>query len=406
MGGTASSCDSAPGQFTLTDLKDLPIGQTKEMSSGCGPDIGGTQVGSCYDQLRGKGFGWPNNGEFGWGGTGNSCSLCSFNYGCECAGGVGGKRGTVTRTNFNGNPTKCCTSPSNKWWDGTGATPLDTDKTCHPDSKDYAKTYCDQYMATYCATDNNAGNTQCSKWAVAAVNRGSEIANNIMSNYCSQGTNYGTPACQTWVKATLGKPSLKYAGDSALSAYCQNNSTDPKCACQNPPQNVTSLQKILTTPKVCWYEPCKTDSTQYLSAKDQDILTGSACAGVTCQINAGDVSVADSSQTKTNIVNKCGTQLDTSALNSPPSGGSGSPPSGGSGSPPSGGSGSPTGSGGSDDSDDLDKPSGSNTPAEAESNNKMLLFGGGGIISSSSLCMCCIIIIVIVFVMMQKKKSD
>lgn len=396
MGGTASSCDSSPSKFTLTQLYNqpghLPIDQTAEMTSGCGSDIGGPTAGDCLDTLKSKGFGWPNNGEFEWGGRGNNCSLCSFNYGCECAGGIGGRRGTVKRIHFSGDPTKCCTTPSSKWWDGTGTTPNeDTDKTCDPDSKDFNKTYCDATMNTYCQ-GNNITSAQCQDWVTKSVNAGRGVASTVMNTYCSQGANYKNPTCQNWVSALRGKAgtSIATAADNALMSYCQNNPTDPNCACEQPPQNVTAVQELMTLPKVCWYTPCKNTggSQTYITAAD--IETRNHCVSTTCYIQAGDINIQDSKNVSINMSNQCKTELLKPGIGSIPEdqpAGTSAPPSiGGSDVPPS--SNGPT-----------------STPPKAASNNNTLLLGGGGILGLSS-CSIFFIIIIVIIVMMMRKKEE
>lgn len=113
MGGTCSK-GVYPGKFTLADLKDLTKGETKQMNKGCGPLLADSSIaGSNYDMLKKQGFGWPDNGEFEYGGVGDECNMCSLieGYGCECQGSgekVVGKRGVVKRVAFKGDLTECC----------------------------------------------------------------------------------------------------------------------------------------------------------------------------------------------------------------------------------------------------------------------------------------------------------
>lgn len=77
-------------QFSLKDLADVYVGDSKQMNKGCGPHVDGTQDGSGYAWMKNRGFGWPENGEFEWGGPGKVVGLCSDiggGYGCECSGG-------------------------------------------------------------------------------------------------------------------------------------------------------------------------------------------------------------------------------------------------------------------------------------------------------------------------------
>ena len=103
MGSGISSCGTHPKAYSLNDLKDLEINKTKQQNKGCCPNIGGAQDGGGQDRCLAKGFSWPNNGEFEWGGLGTSCNMCSdtSSYGCDCSGSaIGGKRPKVKRTAF------------------------------------------------------------------------------------------------------------------------------------------------------------------------------------------------------------------------------------------------------------------------------------------------------------------
>jgi len=413
MGGTASSCDSAPGQFKITDLKDLKIGDTKEMSTGCGPTIDGTQGGSCLDQLKNKGFSWPDNGEFDWGGRGSNCSLCSFNYGCECAGGIAGSRGTVKRTAFNGDATACCTATQA----ATGNTVLNG-KTCNPDSKDFNKTFCDQAMQKYCGNSSNTANPTCQKWITAAVARKLPAVNDILKTYCSQGTNYANTTCQNWASDLKAKDPASTSIDDALQAYCQSNPTDPNCACVAPSANATTAASMMTSPLACWYKPClSVTSDNYLTstlASDK-----SNCSSTLCQLNDSDIVLANNTLS---FKNTCGNSLVQSSYRpSPPAApkvpitppvSSGTPPV----TPPVSGT-PPVTPPVSSGTPPVTPPSGtppspspslspSSTQEESKSDNTMLYFGGGGLSVCISLSICCIIIMFIIFMMMGKKKTS
>jgi len=146
------SANGYPRRFSLDELADLGIGNTVQMNTGCGPDIEGIGVGSGYDALVTKGFGWPDNGEFAWSGLGDMCGMCSDpinGYGCDkCPPdeSVPGRRGTVQRVAYKGNPLLCCAS-QNKLVGGY---------TCDPKYlNQYRDATCDAMMFEYCAKPNS-----------------------------------------------------------------------------------------------------------------------------------------------------------------------------------------------------------------------------------------------------------
>ena len=233
-------------KFTLQELADLKINQTKEMQEGCGPCIDGANGGSCYDMLMRRGFGFPDNGEFTWGGLGRDCIMCSDavdGYGCDnCGGdeGIGGCRGTVKRVAYNGNPTKCCINKECF---------VDGKYTCDPKYlKDYSDSGCDDVMLEYCKNGNREKDV-CMDWVKKSIKEGRTVANKDMINYCSK--NFGSKACQNWCSATRStnndngnNKSMKYVCDKAVISYCKNNKNDPNCECINSSNSVFRIKNI------------------------------------------------------------------------------------------------------------------------------------------------------------------
>lgn len=292
---------SCPGSISLNTLKNTGVGQTYEVTSGCCPSIVGAGAGSGLAYCQSKGLSWPNNGEFSFGGLGNQCSMDAFNYGCAKQGGIIGQHATILRNNFGADITKCCTTASSNV--------IIDNLTCNPDSKKFSKDFCDATMQTYCSQNNyaNTASRACQDWAVGAVTAGRPVANNIMSTYCSQGNNYTNDACQGWVSAVRNNSTMRGAADIAITAYCQNNSGDPNCGCMNPPQNVTSIENLMTSSKACWYKPCQNlNNDNYITSTLKDAKDN--CVSTVCQINAGDIQVSGSGNA-VNFTNSCATQI-------------------------------------------------------------------------------------------------
>ena len=103
---------------SLIELADKKLNQPI-VYDGCVPDIGGGQPGSGLDRFKGgNSCGsncYPNNGEFEWAGLGESCKMCSgvvSGYGCTCptTSSVGGRKPTIKRIAYRGDPARCCAS--------------------------------------------------------------------------------------------------------------------------------------------------------------------------------------------------------------------------------------------------------------------------------------------------------
>ena len=58
--GKCGDENTKPYKFTLDELADVAIDDTKEMIRGCGPNADGTHETWLYN----RGWGWPDNGEF------------------------------------------------------------------------------------------------------------------------------------------------------------------------------------------------------------------------------------------------------------------------------------------------------------------------------------------------------
>jgi len=126
--GIRKTTITKPGAFTQAHLASRSGGNL-QYPTGCTAEISGTAAGSGFSYCVNKGFSWPENGEYNWGGYHGDCNMCIFNYGYErgshkpagypdrtgqvpylsCASGApSGARCSVKRIAYNGDPTSCC----------------------------------------------------------------------------------------------------------------------------------------------------------------------------------------------------------------------------------------------------------------------------------------------------------
>ncbi len=227
--GNCESSQSYPRKTQLDELINTGIGEKYESPFGCGPDIDGIQAGSGYQQLANKGFEWPQNGEFIWGGLGSRCSMCSNvpSYGCGCVvnPSIGGRRGTIERVAYKGNPSNCCISQN----------ALDGDYTCDPKYKNLDSGICDASLTDYCSKDDNIISKQiCKNWSSKKPNE----SRNIMLDFCKKDNNMNRTECKDFC---FNNPGLC---DQAVGEYCSRNPTDTEfCGCFNIPDNLKTLTK-------------------------------------------------------------------------------------------------------------------------------------------------------------------
>ena len=289
----------APRKFTLSELTDLPIGGKREMASGCGPSISGAQGGSGYSKLLGKGFGWPANNEFAWGGLGSSCTMngWTWKYGCEAGSGVGGRRGTVSRVGYRGDPASCCRAQSRTIGNNT----------CNPKYTDnFAGAACDVHMDAYCK-GSTLGSTICQRWVNEALTKERSLPNSNLKNYCSIDKNFANSTCQKWCDKTRHINSMNGACDQVVASYCKKYPEDDRCKCIAPPKNITRVQTMIPSSKTCWYTPCK-------NLSNDNFITSSMrnqkknCATTVCNVEAGDITVSGDNN-EVSFKNECVTTL-------------------------------------------------------------------------------------------------
>lgn len=298
-------CDSKGKSraFTLEELQDLPVGERREMGKGCGPRIEGTQGGSCFSQLVRRGFSWPDNGEFSWGGMGSACNMCSDiknGYGCDnCTGGkaIGGKRGTVKRIAFTGDITECCKQQKN----------IINGHTCDPKYiTNYQDDICDTTMSQYC-NGETLTTQECQKWVNTALDKSRSSPNVNLKDYCSIGQNFATQTCQRWCDKTKNIQSMAGECDQTVQTYCKNNVNDPLCTCLNPPANITKAEGLIASAKVCWYRACKDlTNDNYITSTMRDQKKN--CVTTVCSIDVGDIQISGKDN-KIDFKNDCASNI-------------------------------------------------------------------------------------------------
>lgn len=239
--GSCGGDDTKPYKFSLQDLQDMKVDDTKEMPQGCGPNIGGQGDGSGYDWLIHRGFGWPDNNEFEWGGLGGDCGLCSdvgSGYGCECSGdkAIGGKRGKVRRKAFKGDPTKCCFAN----FGGRGSASIVDGNTCDFDYRDPSSTACTNVYRDYCKSSNKIIDDYKCK---SLSNSNSTLYNQLMKEYCNKNvSNSLKNQCLDWCKSNSTECTvLNLQTDCAKYGFCENNDSK-KCGRDCTRQNVVDIQ--------------------------------------------------------------------------------------------------------------------------------------------------------------------
>jgi hypothetical protein len=233
--GKCGGDDKKPYVFTLQELVDVGVGDTKEMTRGCGPNLGGTGGGSGYDMLKNKGFGWPENGEFEWGGLGNDCGLCSVDYGCECAGGdaIGGKRGQVKRVKYLGDKQACCLRNAGQ---SKNAVQTVNGTTCDPMYRDPSSSECTAVIKDYCNSGANkiVNDPLCRN----LVNTNGTVYNRLMSEFCNASMeNADTNECIEWCASN--------------STLCTKLNTKTDCEKYSIQKNLCSPQAITDVVTKC-----------------------------------------------------------------------------------------------------------------------------------------------------------
>ena len=235
------------GKFSLTDLQNLGLNQTKDSSSGCVPNFPTSR-----STAESNGFGYPNNGEFDYSDTGAPCNMCAFSYGDDsCTGAIGspiiaGHRPAVIRKSFHGDPTNCC--QTGNLLDSSG-------NTCDPIYQNSDN--CTTALTNYCNNTDNVSSAKCSGFI---QKHGKDQFLDTINAYCKKGDNVKGTFCQT----------MKNAGtDQIVTDYCKANPNDNSfCGCYNLSSDYVSIidqlaAKGQTLTPWCSLKTCATNSIAY-----------------------------------------------------------------------------------------------------------------------------------------------
>jgi hypothetical protein len=220
--GQPGNCGNGirPYKFSLDDLKDVAKGSDKQMEKGCGyGDFDVTNEGN----LREKGFGWPENGEFEYGGRGDNCNLCDGEYGCECnqTNHVPGKRGKVRRRQYKADPKECCLANM----ESKDKTKTIGDYTCDPTYRNPGNTECGNYYSDYCKESNNLFNPNCQ----ALKNTNSSLYNILMTEKCNTNEHYKNNTCLAWCNEAESNSCTMLNSSNRCEEY---QITEPECTLQ------------------------------------------------------------------------------------------------------------------------------------------------------------------------------
>lgn len=259
--GNIGKCGERPYKFTLNDLKDVNIDDSKEMPKGCGPDTHENQ-----EWLKKRGFGWPDNDEFQWGGLGGGCGLCSNideGYGCECHGGdaIVGKRGRVKRIHYKADPKDCCLANM----EGKDKNAIIGSYTCHPDNRNPGHTSCSNIYRDYCKESDNLFNPNCQ----ALKNTNSSIYNQLMQEKCNTEEHYNSSMCRNWCSTNKSLCTMLDTTNKCV----QYKITDPECTEQkvSEVQNLCKTYKIIEGLDDLGYYPCNLNGIKLLEDNCKEV---------------------------------------------------------------------------------------------------------------------------------------
>lgn len=290
---TLANHGSYPIKETLESLYRIQnIGNAEESPQGCG------NAGFIEESLKRKGWEWPNNGEFQYGGQGSACKMCTktSDYGCDCTGAdnILGYRGKIKRVAFKGDHTKCCIN-RNKFQDGF---------TCDPRDLKYENGTCDDVMPKYCEVgDRSLNDPACITYMNTGGNANSGETLARMKAACSQGDNFTTPACQSYFKKYA-----QYEGDEIYNAYCAAHPDETVfCACRNykqlfdSPQLATLFEGINSARPECNIKECAASSLAYHTAD----MERRQCAPQTLNVCGMNINVNDKAQVTDDTTFQC-----------------------------------------------------------------------------------------------------
>jgi len=298
MGNIQTRCQDnrRPQKLTLQQLLEkapnINDHYDAKDANACGPRVPGEGEGSLKLAVLQQGFGWPDNGEFAWGGYGSSCNYCIGQAGCVCNGGAVGVTPVVKRVAYKGDPTNCCRSQSK----------LDGGTTCDPKWKGLENGNCDDPMRAFCAVDDRIITDQgCITWR---DKRNDDVpgVREMVEAACRRGSNMrDNNECQNF----FHKSDNRVIGDAIYRDYCSAHMDDVEwCACQNWKQLFTSqklkdyMDSVSALPE-CYVSACAGNTKAY---KTLDMKTEDKCPNTVLNICDTSITVYDNAQVKENKI--------------------------------------------------------------------------------------------------------
>lgn len=275
-----------PKKYNIADEDILNLLPGKEILD-TGACVNTMAPAGSYDNRCRKLYGrscYPENGEFSFSSTGDSCNMCNNmadGYGCGCdsvaiangkkvkfqrkAGSAGYKapaleccrqrNGILSNGNRIYNNTLTCDP---KYGNQTGpackdnldvinfckksSTNVQQEEVClaiieDPNYQDIGtKT---NILDRYCnESDNMFTKSVCSEWIKNPSNQNVSVVRKIVDDYCGINNNIFREPCNTFIKND-SKINAHY--DSMMLAWCENHPTDPRCACIMSDHNERSV---------------------------------------------------------------------------------------------------------------------------------------------------------------------
>jgi len=188
-------CDSGgaqyPNRYTINDLKDLQIGQSKNFISGCGNDAANDLQNVCGNDLC-----LPNVNEFRVGLSDIPCYPCLREFGCSCTGAdrnisTNSKIPNITRVAYTADPSQCCL---------LGVATIGN-TTCDPQYRNKNSNVCMQMNSNECLKiPANINNDPKCKVIISNPEQTKEKSL-LLRAFCSIGDNlFNFNVCKDWVK--------------------------------------------------------------------------------------------------------------------------------------------------------------------------------------------------------------
>ncbi len=300
-----NECPGPTPKMSLSELKDLGLNKTMDNPYGCGR----VNESGTFNDLVKYGWGYPDNGEFEYGGAGSKCNICWWDWGCECPDKkdwADGKRGKVKRVAYKAPENKCCET-GNQLIDG---------KTCDPKYKDPTSSACRTSMESYCAKDNNITKPRCRE-ALFNTDNGKLIES--ATKHCE----VGGPERNEFCMEFCSKKSKESVCNSAATAYCQRNPTNTDyCGCINTQQHAKILKRLeengLSTLPHCMLQQCATNPNAYKPFGRESCPSQNTCVqGINVDDVGGSTALADNTfsceidATTTNQITNTSTETNT-----------------------------------------------------------------------------------------------